>query len=46
MLDNKENKQIEMKHHTINARGNSKEEKENDVGVKSFKPANKIKNLL
>ena len=44
MHDNKKNKQIEMKHHAINVRGNRKEEKENDLAVKSFKPVKKQEN--
>ena len=31
-------KQIEMKHHTIKARENCKEEKENDLAVNTFNP--------
>ena len=44
MHDNKKNKQIEMKHHIINARGNCKEEKENDLDVKNFQPGKKQEN--
>jgi hypothetical protein len=38
MHDTKGNKQIEMKHPTINARGNHNNDKENHLAVKSFKP--------